>query len=111
MNRPLTYNIVEQRLSGYIGTVEINCAAGSGGRAGTKTKGAENWWLKNNALRLPWRAGDSPDRGSAQRFDVFHHPRAHGRVRQTPDAGAQIVDHVRRIAGARNQCRHRRGSE
>jgi hypothetical protein len=46
----LTYNIVEHRLSGDVGGVPINCAAGSGGRAGTKTKEAENWWLKNNAL-------------------------------------------------------------
>ena len=50
MNVQLTYNIVEQRLSGHIGGVAINCAAGSGGRAGSKIKDAENWWLKNNAF-------------------------------------------------------------
>jgi len=50
MRLQLTYNIVEQRLVGCISGVAINCTAGSGGRAGTKTKDAENWWLKNNAL-------------------------------------------------------------
>jgi hypothetical protein len=50
MNDELIYNIVEQRLSGRIGCLLINCTAGSGGRAGTRTKNAENWWLKNNAL-------------------------------------------------------------
>lgn len=45
----LTYNIPEESLSGMIGGVSINCLAGSGGRAGTKTKDAENWFLKNNA--------------------------------------------------------------
>jgi hypothetical protein len=46
----LTYNIVEQHLHGNLGGVFINCAAGSGGRAGTKAKGAQNWLLQNNAL-------------------------------------------------------------
>lgn len=46
----LTYNIVEEHLHGHFGGVLINCAAGSGGRAGTRTMDAENWYLKNNAL-------------------------------------------------------------
>jgi hypothetical protein len=50
MHTQLSYNIVEQRLLGRLGSVVINCTAGSGGRAGTKTKDAENWWLKNNPL-------------------------------------------------------------
>jgi hypothetical protein len=50
MHTQLTYNIVEQRLSGHVGSVSIDFAAGSGGRAGTTTKDAENWWLTNNPL-------------------------------------------------------------
>jgi hypothetical protein len=46
----MTYNIPEERLTGFLGSTRIDCAAGSGGRAGTKTKDAENWFLKNNAL-------------------------------------------------------------
>lgn len=46
----LTYNIVEENLRGMVGGVTINCLAGSGGRAGTKTKDAYNPFLANNAL-------------------------------------------------------------
>ena len=46
----LTYNIAEARLSGSFGGAVIDCAAVSGGRAGTTTKGAGNWYLQNNAL-------------------------------------------------------------
>lgn len=49
MTLPLTYNIPEESLAGSIGSVTIKCLAGSGGRAGSKTKDAENWFLKNNA--------------------------------------------------------------
>lgn len=45
----LVYNIPEETLSGAIGGIVIKCLAGAGGRAGTKTKNAENWFLKNNA--------------------------------------------------------------
>ena len=47
----LKYNIVEAHLYGNIGDLKINAFAGSGGRAMTKTKGAENWYLENN-----WKA-------------------------------------------------------
>ena len=46
----LTYNIAEAHLSGSFGGAVIDCAAVSGGRAGTTTKGAGNWYLQNNAL-------------------------------------------------------------
>jgi hypothetical protein len=44
----LVYNIVEQMLSGRLDGVTITAHAGSGGRAGSKTKGAENIFLANN---------------------------------------------------------------
>jgi hypothetical protein len=44
----LRYNIVECHLTGKIDDLSINAQAGSGGRAGTKTKGALNSWLANN---------------------------------------------------------------
>jgi hypothetical protein len=50
MQAQLTYNIVEETLRGICGIAQINCTAGSGGRAGTKSKGAGNWYLQNNAL-------------------------------------------------------------
>jgi hypothetical protein len=48
----LTYNIAGAFLNGKIGNVMIQGYAGSGGRAGTTTKGAENWYLVNNPLAI-----------------------------------------------------------
>ncbi|HEX5390656.1 MAG TPA: hypothetical protein VFW67_12900 [Burkholderiaceae bacterium] len=44
----LTYNIASGHLSGAIDGQHISAYAGSGGRAGTKTKDGLNWWLANN---------------------------------------------------------------
>ena len=46
----LEYNIESRLLKGKIGSHFISAYAGSGGRAGSKVKGAENWWLANNSL-------------------------------------------------------------
>jgi hypothetical protein len=46
----LTYNIASGQLTGRIDGVSISASAGSGGRSGTKTAGALNWWLANNPL-------------------------------------------------------------
>lgn len=46
----LMYNIESRLLTGKIGTTHISAYAGSGGRAGSKVNGAENWWLANNSL-------------------------------------------------------------
>jgi hypothetical protein len=57
MSRQLTYNIAEARLQGLLAGVQINCAAGSGGRAGSKVEGAGNWWLQNNAMATAVHSG------------------------------------------------------
>ena len=44
----LVYNIVEGLLSGRIDGVVITAGAGSGGRAGSKTRGAVSYFLANN---------------------------------------------------------------
>lgn len=46
----LRYNIAEELLFGTIDKTLIRCNAGSGGYAGTKKQGKENYFLKNNAL-------------------------------------------------------------
>jgi hypothetical protein len=46
----LRYNIEDRSLNGKIGDTHISAYAGSGGRAGSKAKDAENWWLANNSL-------------------------------------------------------------
>lgn len=53
----LTYNIASGILSGSVDGHSISASAGSGGRAGTKTAGALEWWLANNpfatSVKLP----------------------------------------------------------
>jgi len=44
----LKYNIVEVRLYGKVEDLNIDTFAVSGGRAGSKKKGASNWLLENN---------------------------------------------------------------
>jgi hypothetical protein len=46
----LEYNIEDRRLVGRIGKANISACAGSGGRAASKVKGAENWLLANNSF-------------------------------------------------------------
>ena len=46
----LHYNIATCRLKGFLDGLGIDIYAVSGGRAGTKTLGAENWWLSNNVF-------------------------------------------------------------
>jgi len=48
MDTDLTYNIVEELLTGKIDGVWISAHVVSGGRAGTKTRGAVNPFLANN---------------------------------------------------------------
>jgi hypothetical protein len=57
----LTYNIVEQLLEGVVDGHAIHARAVSGGRAGTKTAGAENPFLANNPyLTKVKKAGTTP---------------------------------------------------
>ena len=58
----LTYNIESRLLIGEVGKVHISAYAGSGGRAGSKAKGAENWWLANNSLAT--HVGGSKSKGT-----------------------------------------------
>jgi hypothetical protein len=44
----LIYNIATGLITGSVGGHSILAHCGSGGRAGTKTPGALNWWLANN---------------------------------------------------------------
>jgi hypothetical protein len=46
----LTFNVVEGRLTGRIGKLFIDAAAGSGGRWGSKTPGAYRYFLANNVF-------------------------------------------------------------
>jgi hypothetical protein len=48
----LRYNLANGHLSGSIGGRKLSTYAGSGGRAGSKTGGALNWWLANNAFAV-----------------------------------------------------------
>ena len=52
----LKYSIATERLTGSIGQAFFDIHAVSGGRGGSTTPGAVNWWLKNNALATHVRA-------------------------------------------------------
>jgi hypothetical protein len=54
----LHYNIATCRLRGNLAGITINVYAVSGGRAGTKTLGAENWWLSNNVFATHVKLND-----------------------------------------------------
>ena len=57
MHTGLTYNIADGRLSGLVDGVRIDAHAGSGGRAGSKTPYAANYFLANNPLAPHVKAG------------------------------------------------------
>ena len=52
MHADLQYNLADGHLSGSIGGYKISARAGSGGRAGSKTPDALNWWLANNPFAV-----------------------------------------------------------
>ena len=90
----LVYNIADGLLSGKIGNVAIHGYAGSGGRAGTTTKDAENRYLKNN----PFATG--VHHGAHQygplpmgKYSMYPHEAATLKVRLEPFPGN--VMHVR----------------
>jgi hypothetical protein len=53
----LIYNIASGLLVGRIGNTSISASAGSGGRAGSRTAGALNWWLANNPFATGVKLG------------------------------------------------------
>ena len=59
----LRYNIVEGTLVGQIDKLSVNAQAGSGGRAGTKSKGALNHWLANNPFATAVKLNDKTPGG------------------------------------------------
>lgn len=74
MTAQLTYNIVEENLSGTIGAVSIDCAAGSGGRAGSTTNGAGNWFLQNNPLATNVHRAGTHLFGPLPQGEYYMHP-------------------------------------
>lgn len=61
----LSYNIVEQTLTGFLGKHYINVRAVSGGRAGSRTAGTENFFMANNPFMMGQKRNEKkPDDGS-----------------------------------------------
>jgi hypothetical protein len=93
----LTYNIASGVLNGRIGNTSISAQAGSGGRAGTTTPGALNWWLANSPLatRVKLQKKNSPNPGGPipiGRYRVVPHESKKNRLRLLPLASTQMVD-------------------
>jgi hypothetical protein len=84
----LLYNIVEGTLVGSIDGVSISAQAGSGGRAGSKTKGALNIFVANNpfATRVK-KAGMTPGGPLPMaRYELRPHESRANWIRLTPIA-------------------------
>lgn len=85
----LTYNIAQERLYGWIGGFQIDEHAVSGGRGGSTTRGAVNWYLQNNPLAtrvhtLPHGFGPLP----LGQYTMKRHEPPHPHwVRLTPSHG------------------------
>ena len=82
----LVYNIVEETLTGNIDGVSISALAASGGRGGSKTPGAVNYFLVNNPyMTRVRRAGKRPGGPiPLARYRLSTHERHAHWIRLTP---------------------------
>jgi hypothetical protein len=84
----LTYNIASGVLNGCIDGTSVSAQAGSGGRAGTKTPGALNWWLANNPLATRVKLPDNRSHPGGPlpmgRYRVVPHERKPATLRLLP---------------------------
>jgi len=88
----LTFNVVDGRLTGKIGTYNVNAVAGSGGRSGSKTQGACNYFLANNPFAThtklektkPGSVGGTLPQGI---YTLRTHEKKHNQIRLVPDTG------------------------
>jgi hypothetical protein len=90
----LTYNIASGMLQGRIDKTSITTRAGSGGRAGSKTPGALNWWLANNpfatGVKLPKDKHHSGGPLPMGRYRVVPHEKHPDMLRLLPFDAAQM---------------------
>ncbi|MGE0797086.1 MAG: hypothetical protein AB7G13_24770 [Lautropia sp.] len=86
----LTYNIASGLLSGRVDQLTVRVQAGSGGRAGSKTPGALNWWLANNPLATRVKMADDKSRPGGPlpmgRYRVVPHESRSNWLRLLPES-------------------------
>ena len=90
----LVYNIVEQTLRGKIDTVEINAHAVSGGRAGSKEKGAVDHRIADNPFATHLKKTSDRPGGPTplRRFSLKTHETRPNWIRLIPLAGEDLGD-------------------
>jgi hypothetical protein len=82
----LVYNIIEQTLTGSVDGISISAHAGSGGRAGSKTKGAVNFFIANNPFATGVKKTSKHPGGPLPRarYELRTHEKRPHWVRLTP---------------------------
>ncbi len=100
----MAYNIAGGVLRGRIDGVSFVASAGSGGRAGSKTPGAVNWWLANNPLATGVRTPKDESRAGGPLpmgiYRVVPHEHHADRLRLLPlDPAAMQGRHSMQIHG------------
>lgn len=105
----LTYNIVEQTLRGKIGGAVINADAVSGGRAGSKTRGAVNPMLANNPYATGVKLSDDIPGGPLPlaTYELRTHETRANWIRLVPLQG----QHLKGRSGFAIHGRGQRGSD
>jgi hypothetical protein len=91
----LTYNIIEAHLTGRVDGVRINARALSGGRAGSKLTGVQQYFLANNPFAtkiklqegVPGSAGGTLPMG---RYRLHLHESRKNWIRLIPAPGTQM---------------------
>ncbi|MYZ49937.1 DUF2778 domain-containing protein [Propylenella binzhouense] len=88
----LVFNIVEQRLTGRIDEVHIEAQAVSGGRAGSKAKGAVNQVLANNPYLTGVKKSDKTPGGAIpmRSFELRTHENRKNWIRLVPLKGENL---------------------
>ena len=109
MDTDLTYNIVEQRLTGAIDGTSISAYVVSGGRAGSKTAGAVNPFLANNPYATGVKLSKKTPGGPLVmgRYHLRTHESRPDWIRLVPFA----ENHMRGRDGFAIHGRGRRGSD
>jgi hypothetical protein len=108
----LTYNIIEAHLTGKVDGVQINARAHSGGRGGSKKKGAQQYFLVDNpfatGIKLDEKNKDSVGGTLPMgRYNLRPHEKRKNWIRLIP--GAQ--NNMKGRAGFAIHGRGKRGSD
>jgi hypothetical protein len=108
----LMYNVIDGLLTGEVDGKHINARANSGGRAGSKTAGVQNYFLANNpfATSVKFEKGKAGSVGGTLPLGIYTlrlHESRNAWIRLIPDAS----NNMRGRSGFAIHGRGKRGSD